>query len=203
MGTNTRLLLASVTGFRLDLRSVVPDVALVLSDEPFLGFVSGDLVVDTDGRSLGLLLGDAETGAAQDDIDAHTVDTNGGVVFQAHIDVFVNAEAEVTGSREVSFLEFELFHLQTLVEDFFSFLATSSDTASDGFVSSDAKSTDSQTSFGIFGFLAGQFSQYFGGTGEPITRFSNRDVHHQFGDLDLFHCLRLAFSHGLNKIKLK
>ena len=36
------------------------DVALVLGDEPLLGFVSGDLVVEADLGFLGLLLGDAE-----------------------------------------------------------------------------------------------------------------------------------------------
>jgi hypothetical protein len=64
--------------------------------------------------------GDTVTGTAHDAEEIHTVDTDGGIVLDTKIDVFLDTETEVAGSREVASQKFVLLNLEATLENFLS-----------------------------------------------------------------------------------
>merc|ERR1719456_873649 len=77
------------------------DDTLVLLLEPLLGVVLLDLVVESNAGLGSSALGDALSGAVEDDVEVHTVDTDGGIVLKTKIDVLVNTEAKVSGGAKL------------------------------------------------------------------------------------------------------
>ena len=57
-------------------------------------------------------MSDVHAGASQNDVEVHSVDTDGGVVLDAQIDVLLDAEAEVAVGGEVLTTELVLTDLQ-------------------------------------------------------------------------------------------
>ena len=83
--------------------------------EPALGISLGDSVLDTDATTLALFVGDSVSGSLEDNVDIHTVNSNGGIVFQTKIDVLVDSETEVSTGGETVGGKLELLHLKSLV----------------------------------------------------------------------------------------
>lgn len=61
--------------------------------------------------------GNALTLAGHAAVEVHAVDTNGGVVLDAQVDVLANAEAEVAGLGEVALAELVLLDLEATLEN--------------------------------------------------------------------------------------
>ena len=102
----------------------------------------------------------AEAGAAEHDVEVHAVDTGGGVVLEAKINVFLNAEAEVayisrcspeedqrTGVAEVALVQLKLLDLKTLLQDLLSLLSANSHVGGNLFVSANSESADGQARY--------------------------------------------------------
>jgi hypothetical protein len=80
-------------------------------------------------------------------IKVHTIDTDRRVVFDAQVDVFTDAEAEVPRLGEVLLAQFVFFDLEAAFEDFFGFGPADGDVHGDLFVATDAEAADCVASF--------------------------------------------------------
>ena len=61
---------------------------------------------ESDSSDLSASVSHIHARPAQDDVEVHTVDTDGGIVLDAQVDVFLDAEAEVAVVREVLTTQF-------------------------------------------------------------------------------------------------
>lgn len=64
-------------------------MTLEFGHEPLLGVLAAHALLVSEAGAGALALGDTEAGAAQHDVEVHSVDTDGRVVLQAEIDVLV------------------------------------------------------------------------------------------------------------------
>ena len=55
-----------------------------------------DLVLDTEAASLVLAALHTAAGAGEADVEVHSVDTSGGIVLDAEVNVLLDTETEVT-----------------------------------------------------------------------------------------------------------
>jgi len=85
---------------------------------------------------------DALAGAGHAAVEVHAVDTDRGVVLDAQIDVFADAEAEVARLAEVALPQLVLLDLQTTLQDLLGLGAPDGDVHSDLFVTADAEGSD-------------------------------------------------------------
>merc|ERR1712113_996141 len=96
---------------------------IVFLNKPSLSVFFGQLVAETNSRSTSSSLADSSTWSCKDNEEVHTEDTDGRVVFDAQIDVFLDTESQGTSFGEVvSFFVF--FDFQTRFQDFFGFGAS-------------------------------------------------------------------------------
>lgn len=126
------------------------DDTLVLLLEPLLGISLLDLVVKSDAGLGSSALGDALSGAVEDNVEVHTVDTDGRIVLKTKIDVLINTEAEVSGGAEVVVKQLELLDAETLLDDFEGLGATDGGVDGDLLVTADTELSDGVASFFFF-----------------------------------------------------
>jgi hypothetical protein len=144
--------------------------------EPRDGLVGLDLVGEADAATLGLAAGDTETGAAHDDEEVHTENTDSGVVLDTEVDVLVDTETEVSGLGEVTAAELVLLDLEGALKDLLGLGATDGDVDGDLLVTTDRERTDGVAGLGGDGGLTSELLENLGGTSETITRLSDGDV---------------------------
>ena len=113
--------------------------------EPSNGLVAVDAVVGADGALASAAADDALTRTGHAGVEVHAVDTDGGVVLDAEIDVLADAEAEVAGLTEVALAQLVLLDLQATLENLLSLGATDGDVDSDLLVTSNTEGTDGVT----------------------------------------------------------
>lgn len=144
---------------------------LELGEEPLLSILLGEAVLNADTTRLALLLRDAVATATEDDVEVHTVDTDGRVVLHdVEIDVLLNTETEVTRGREVAGVELTILAAEGKTEDLLSTLTADGDVASDLLVTADTEGTDGKTSLGEDGLLTtSDLFENLSGTSETIT----------------------------------
>lgn len=70
--------------------------------EPLHGLITVDAVASANLALASSSSGDALTRAGHAAVEVHAVDTDGGVVLDTKIDVFVDTETEVAGFAEVA-----------------------------------------------------------------------------------------------------
>lgn len=128
------------------------DDTLVLLLEPLLGIVLLDLVVESDAGLGSSALGDALSGAVEDDVEVHTVDTDGGIVLKTKIDVLVNTEAKVSGGAEVVVKQLKLLDAETLLDELEGLGTTDGGVDGDLLVTADTELSDGVASFFSFSF---------------------------------------------------
>ena len=157
---------------------------IVFDFKPLLGFFFGDTLVLADTRSATFSFGNTSSWSFEADVEIHTVNTGGGIVFDAQINVFCDTETKVTALGEVFRQQFKLFDTKTSVQQFQSFFTTDSHVASDLFISSDTKLSHGKTCFGQDRFLIGQLLQHFGGTCKSIPGFPDGAIDDQFLHVD-------------------
>ena len=155
--------------------------------EPLDGVGLVEAVGVANATGLDLLVVDALTAAAEDDEEVHTVDTDGGVVLDAEIDVLVDAEAEGAVVGEVEAAELELLHLEALDKDLVGLVATDGSVAGDLLVTTDTEGTDGQAGAGEDGGLTAELLNDTAGADEAITRFTDAAVDGELLDEDLAH----------------
>jgi hypothetical protein len=80
-------------------------------------------------------------------VEVHPIDTDRGVILDAQINVFRDAEAEVAGIREVLLAQFVLLDLQATFEDFLGLGASDGNVYGDLLVAADAEGADGVASF--------------------------------------------------------
>ena len=100
------------------------------------------------------------TWATKDNIEVQAVDTNGGVVLDTKINVFLNTKTKVSGVTEVVFPQLIFPNFQPSFKDFFSFGSTDRAVDSDLFVTTNTERTHSVASFGEDGLLARKLFQH-------------------------------------------
>jgi len=100
------------------------------------------------------------TRAAQDDVEVQTIDTDGGIVLDAQIDVFLDAEAKVAGGGEVLATQLVLAHLQATLQDFLGLGAANRAVDSDLLVTTDTERTHGVAGLGEHWLLASQLLQH-------------------------------------------
>lgn len=113
---------------------------------------------------------------SHDAVEVHSVDTDGRVVLDSQIDVLGDTETEVTGLGEVLLAELVLLDLETTLDDLLGLGATDGDVDGDLLVTTDTEGTDGVAGLGVDGSLTRKLLEHLGGTGKPITGFTNRDV---------------------------
>merc|ERR1712061_901684 len=104
-----------------------------------LSIVLGKFVLESNFRSATTTFRDTRAWAVKDYKEVHTEDTDGRVVFDAEINVFLNTETKATIRRELAFLQFVFFNFQSRLQNFFSFWSSDGHAARDLFVSSDTE----------------------------------------------------------------
>ena len=90
----------------------VEDDAVVFGLEPLHRLLLHQAVRESNSSDLSAPVSDIHASPAQDDVEVHTVDTNGGIVLDAQVDVLLDAEAKVSVVREVLATQFVLTNLQ-------------------------------------------------------------------------------------------
>jgi predicted metalloprotease len=76
------------------LRSVV-NGSVILSLEPFHGFLLGNLVLVSNGGLASSSKTDSASWALKDNVEVHTEDTGVGIILKTKIDVLLNTEAKI------------------------------------------------------------------------------------------------------------
>lgn len=87
--------------------------------------------------------GDTLTRTGHAAVEVHTVDTNGGIVLDAEIDVLVDTEAEVTSLAEIALAELVFLDLEATLQNLLSLGATDRNVDGNLFVTTDTEGTDS------------------------------------------------------------
>ena len=85
--------------------------------EPLDGLLALDAVAVADAALHPAAVSDAVAGAGHAAEEIHAVDTDGGVVLDAKIDVLADTEAEVAGLAEVALAELVLLDLEATLND--------------------------------------------------------------------------------------
>jgi hypothetical protein len=130
-----------------------------------------------------------------------TVDTNGRIILDTKIDVLLDTETEVTGSREVASQKLVLLDLEATLKDLLSLGTTDSDVNRDLFVTTDTEGTDGVTGLGVDGSLTGQLFENLGGTSKSVTRFTNANVENQLLEAERTHGVGGSFFFRLAREK--
>ena len=110
------------------------------------------------------------------DEEVHTKDTNTRVISSTEIDVFLDTKSKVSSLGEVPLPKLVLLDLETALKNFLSLGATNSNVDGDLFVTTDTERSDGVSGFRCDGCLTGELFQHLGGSGQPVTGFSDRDV---------------------------
>lgn len=100
------------------------------------------------------------TRAAEDDVEVQTIDTDGGIVLDAQIDVFLDAETEVAGGGEVLPTQLVLAHLQATLQNLLSLGAAHRAVDSDLLVTANTERTDRVAGLGEHWLLTSQLLQH-------------------------------------------
>lgn len=93
---------------------LVQDDTIVLGLEPFHSVVLDKSVGESNATGLLLSVPDVHARSAKDNVKVHTVDTDGGIVLDAQIDVFLDAEAKVAILAEVLATQLVLTDLKAI-----------------------------------------------------------------------------------------
>ena len=141
--------------------------------------------------------------ATKDNVEVHTMNTHGRIVFDAKIDVFLNTKAKVSVVRKVALLQFIFLHFKAAFQKLVRF--RSSDGAVDGdfFVTTDGEGTDCVASLRIDGCLTGQLFQNFGSASQTIARLTGTDIETELLNVDFPHGIGsfFVFNSGLKNRK--
>ena len=79
----------------------IEDDTIIFGLEPLHGVVLVEPVGEADAAGLPLPVSNVHTGTPQNNVEIHTVNTDGGVVFDTQIDVFLDTETEIAVHGEV------------------------------------------------------------------------------------------------------
>ena len=79
----------------------IEDDTIILGLEPLHGVVLVEPVGEADAAGLAFPVSNVHTGTSQNNVEIHTINTDGGVVFDTQIDVFLDTETEVAVLGEV------------------------------------------------------------------------------------------------------
>jgi len=82
--------------------------------EPLHGILLGQSVLESNLASLAAAVGHIESGSAEDNIEVKTIDTNAGVVLDAQVNVFLDAESKVSSTREIVSPQLVFSHLKQI-----------------------------------------------------------------------------------------
>ena len=82
--------------FRGNLLSFVENDTIVFGLEPFHVVVLDESVLASKTSRLALLVSNVHARSAENNVEIHTVDTDGGVVLDTQIDVFLDSETKVS-----------------------------------------------------------------------------------------------------------
>ena len=118
----------------------------------------------------------ASSWSSHHDKEVHTKNTDTGVIPSTEIDMFLDTESKVSSLGEVPLPKLVLLNLETTFKNFLSLGATDGDVDGDLFVTTDTERSDGVSGFRCHGCLTSELFQHLGGPGQPITRFTNRDV---------------------------
>ena len=84
----------------------IEDDAALFGLEPLHGLLLHQSVRESNGSDLSASVSDVHASPAQDDVEVHTVDADGGIVLDAQVNVFLDAETEVAVVREILATQF-------------------------------------------------------------------------------------------------
>lgn len=148
-------------GGLIDILLLLEQDTLILVNEPLHGLGASDtLVLADDGGGSSAVL-DTLTGATENDIDIHTIDTNGRIVLDTKIDVLLDTETEVAVGGEVALEQLVLLDLQGLLEDLLGLRTTHGGVHGDLFITTDTEGTDGVTSLRVNGGLSSQLVEHY------------------------------------------
>ncbi len=100
------------------------------------------------------------TWATEDNIEVKAVDTNGGIILDAKINVFLNTKSKVSSVTEVVFPQLIFPNFQSSFKDLFSLGSTDCAVDSNLFVTTDTERSHGVASFGEDGLLARELFQH-------------------------------------------
>merc|ERR1712111_189777 len=115
----------------------------------------------------------------------HRYDT--WIILDSQIYVFLDAKSKVASVTEIALSQFILLHLQSTLQDFFSFSSSNGAMASNFFITLNTKRTHSVTGFRCNRLLPGELLEHLGGTGQSVSRFSNTNIQTKLQDAQLPH----------------
>merc|ERR1719198_502938 len=173
---------------------LVGDEALVSLFKPFDGVILCDLVALSDAGLPRLALAHPSTGAGKHDVEVHAINASGGIVLNAEVNVFVDAEPEAACVAEVGLLQLILFDLQPSLDDLQRFGPAHGDVGGDLLVTTDGETSHRVSCLRCHGFLLRDLVQHTHGLGQLIAAAAGRDVEHEFVHLYCPHDVFLGAS---------
>lgn len=153
--------------------------------EPGGGLLLLDTVGGADTGDALLAAGNTGTGTGHADKEVHTENADRGVVLDAQVNVLSDTETKVASVGEVAATELVLLDLETTLDDLLGLGAADGDVAGDLLVTADTESTERVTGLAGDGRLTGELLEHLGGTSQPVTGLTDRDVDDELVDLEL------------------
>jgi len=165
----------------------LPHDALEAALVPFDSLLLSDTMAGTDLGLAATTLGYTLAWSGHAAVEIHSVNTNRRVVLDTKIDVFADTEAEVASLGEVALPQLVFLDLEATLQDFLCLWSTDSNVHGNLLITTDTEGSDGIAGLAVNGSLTAQLLEHFGGTGESVTRFTDRDVEDEFLDAQLPH----------------
>ena len=90
----------------IDLFLRVQNDSVVFGLKPFHSIILGELVGMSNAASFAFSVSDIHARTTKNNIEIHTINTNGGIVLDTQVNVFLNTKAEIAVLAEVVATQF-------------------------------------------------------------------------------------------------
>lgn len=114
--------------------------------EPFHGIILGHLMLYSDSRMATSSLSYTISWALQDNVEIHSINASGRIIFNTQVNMFVDAKSKISGVGEIAAEEFVLLDLEACLQELHCLLPTNSYMAGDLFITADRPPSDSVAS---------------------------------------------------------
>ena len=166
--------------------------SLIFLLEPLDSVLLGKLVRLADPSLAGLPLCDPSPGPREANVEIHSVDSSGGVVLDAEINVLADSEAKVSSVGEVPLQELVLLNLQPALNDLEGLVSTHGNVNGDLLVTPDSEGAHGVASLREHRLLPGELLEDAGGPGKTISALSDAAVQDKLVNLDVLHHILLG-----------
>lgn len=168
---------------------------LELTLNPGTGLIRGYLMRRTNVLLLCPALIDAEPGARKDHVEVHTIDTHGRVVLDPEINVFRDAEPEVSSGGEARVGQFKVLDAEAALDDLAGLFAANGDVCGDLLTAADPEAADGEARLGERRLLVGELLEDLSSLCQRVALSSDADVEDELLNADTPHGVLTLLGH--------